>query len=156
MFKIHKKYPAKVTYIKSQKALITTLAQPTWKEFISQRIRWASKGLYVKNTANSLVSLLVLAANFLGIISIILLAIIYPYHSATSYQLLALSFVLKLATDFLLLFFASGFFKKTKLLWVFPTAEIVTMFYISWVGITANFSSYAWKGRNYKSARLNK
>jgi cellulose synthase/poly-beta-1,6-N-acetylglucosamine synthase-like glycosyltransferase len=43
MQKIAQRFPAKVSYLLSKDAIVTTKAAKTWKEFFSQRIRWASK-----------------------------------------------------------------------------------------------------------------
>ena len=43
MHKIWRKYPGRVHYLKSKEAIVSTQPMKTWKEFFSQRIRWASK-----------------------------------------------------------------------------------------------------------------
>ena len=43
MHKIQKKYPGKIGYIKSANAIVQTQPSENLKEFINQRIRWASK-----------------------------------------------------------------------------------------------------------------
>jgi cellulose synthase/poly-beta-1,6-N-acetylglucosamine synthase-like glycosyltransferase len=145
MFKVNEKYSGKIRYVKSKDAIVSTSAQGSLKSFILQRIRWASKGLYSKNHVNSFVSMLVFSSNFLSII-IILLSIVL----GKIFPLLLCSLAIKLLADFLLLLFATDFFGKKKLLWIFPVAEIITMLYIIWVGIAANFLSYSWKDRHYK------
>ncbi len=47
MFKVHNLFPDKVSYLKSKEAIVSTLAQPSLKDFISQRIRWASKRAFI-------------------------------------------------------------------------------------------------------------
>ena len=147
MFKVHKEYPDKIAYLKSKDTIVSTLAQPTLEAFISQRIRWASKGLSSGNRLNSLVSLLVFSANFLSLV-----AILYIIAYGKPFFLLMCGIATKIMADFLLLLFATDFFGKKKLLWLFPFAELFTMLYITWVGIVASFSSYDWKGRRYKHA----
>jgi cellulose synthase/poly-beta-1,6-N-acetylglucosamine synthase-like glycosyltransferase len=145
MFKIHEKYPGKIHYVKSRYAIVSTFAQTTVRNFILQRIRWGSKGLYSKNVANIFVSMLVFCSNFLSV-----LALLYIIVRVKLFPLLVYSLLVKIIADFLLLLFATNFFNKKKVLWIFPVAEIFTMVYISWVGIAANFSSYNWKDRHYK------
>jgi cellulose synthase/poly-beta-1,6-N-acetylglucosamine synthase-like glycosyltransferase len=145
MFKINDKYPGKITYVKSTEAVVTTIAQASLKDFILQRIRWASKGLYSKNKVNSLVSLLVFGSNFISLI-ILLFVILRLKFFPVVMGCLALKFL----ADLLLLSFGTHFFSKKNLLIIFPVAEIITLAYISWVGIAANFSSYSWKDRHYK------
>ncbi len=43
MHKIYKKYPGRVKYLFSKDMIVETAAMPTWKQFLNQRIRWASK-----------------------------------------------------------------------------------------------------------------
>ena len=43
MQKIAERFPGKVSYLLSKDVIVTTRAAKTWKEFFSQRIRWASK-----------------------------------------------------------------------------------------------------------------
>jgi len=145
MFKIHKKYPGKIHYIKSKCAIVVTSAQPSLKDFLSQRIRWASKGLSSKNGFNSFVSMLVFGVNFLSLMAILF---VIAYEKLAPLLIIGIGF--KIAADFLLLLFGTAFFGKKKLLVIFPFAEIFTMLYITWVGIVANFASYTWKGRQYK------
>jgi len=145
MFKVNHKFPGKIRYVKSKDAFVSTSAQDSFRSFLLQRIRWASKGLYSKNFANSFVSMLVFSSNFLSI-----LAIIISFAFARVFPLLLIGLILKVISDFLLLLFATAFFEKKKLLILFPIAELITMFYVSWVGVAANFSSYSWKDRHYK------
>jgi len=145
MFKVHKKYPGKIGFLKSKDALVSTSAPGALKDFLVQRIRWGSKGLHSNNFANSFVSLLVFSSNFLSVVAMLLII-----AKAKLYPLLICGIAIKISADFLLLFFATNFFNKKKLLWIFPFAELVTMLYISGVGIAANFLSYNWKGRQYK------
>ncbi len=145
MFKIHKKYPGMIRYVKSKEAIVSTSAQVSLKDFFLQRIRWASKGVHSKNTANSLVSLLVFSSNFLSIVAIAFILI-----CTKLFPILLCCLGIKIMADFLLLLSGTAFFDKKKLLWIFPVAEIITLLYISWVGVAANFSSYSWKERHYK------
>jgi len=144
MFKIHKKFPGTIHYIKSRAAIVYTSAQPSWKDLFMQRIRWASKGLHSKNGLNSAVSLMVFLANILPIICFIS-ALFHPYFI----KIVLSALVLKALVDFLLLSFATYFFRKKELLLYFPIAVIIVMLYTSIIGLTANFVPYKWKGRNY-------
>jgi len=145
MFKIHQKYPGKICYVKSRDAIVFTDAQNSLKAFVLQRIRWASKGLYSKNRVNSFISILVFASNFFSF-----LAILFSLIFEKIFPVIILGIALKLISDFLLLLTGTLFFERKKLLWIFPVAEFITMAYVSWVGIAANFSSYSWKDRHYK------
>jgi len=45
MYKIWKKYPGKVEFLKSREATVKTEPAATWNEFLMQRKRWAGKSL---------------------------------------------------------------------------------------------------------------
>lgn len=144
LFKMNKRFPGGIGFVKTRDAVIHTQAQSSWKKFFQQRIRWASKGLQSKNGLNSFVSLLVFITNFL--------LLVYPFgllicNNGLFVWLGCLS--TKLVVDFLLLNCAAVFFEKKGLLWLFPVGEIITIFYTSIVGLVANYSSYQWKGRKY-------
>jgi len=144
MFKIHKKFPGSIHYIKDRAAIVYSKAQPGWNAFFQQRIRWASKGLSSKNRLNSAVSLLVFLVNFLplaGFISILICPVFI--------HIVVETVILKVVVDFLLLSFATKFFRKKELLLYYPVAIIIVMLYTSLVGFMANTVTFNWKGRNY-------
>ncbi len=145
MFKVHQNYPGKVWYVKSKDAFVFTSAQATWHDFFSQRTRWTSKGLTSNNRLNSLISALVFAVNFLSVIAILSILVCGKLSGLLMYGL-----GLKILADFLLLLVATSYFGKKSLLWIFPLAELFTMLYTVWVGVTVSFSSYNWKDRIYK------
>ena len=144
MFKLHKKFPGTIHYVKSSNAMVYTPAQASLKDFFNQRIRWASKGLHSGYLLNSIVSLLIFLANFLPLICIIIL-FIYPAFI----KIVLTGLFLKLTIDFLLLSFATKFFKKSNLLLYYPIASVMVMLYVSLVAIMTNFYKYTWKGRTY-------
>src|ERR1700739_1082920 len=143
LFKISEQYPGKIGFIKSPQTIVSTTAQPTWSSFMQQRIRWASKSFKSNNSLNSLVSLLVFVTNLLLLVSGIG-SLVYFSCNLT----LICCLIVKFTVDFLLLTCGTNFFKKQYMLFYFPLGEIVTMCYVSWVGLVANFSGYHWKGRD--------
>ncbi len=144
LFKINKQFPGQIGYLKTTEALVSTAAQPTWSNFIQQRIRWASKGFRSKNQLNSLISLLVFVTNFLLFVSVIGSLVYFSLNLVLMYCIIA-----KFTIDFLLLTCGTNFFKKHHLLGYFLASEVITMLYVSWIGLVANFSRYHWKGRDY-------
>jgi cellulose synthase/poly-beta-1,6-N-acetylglucosamine synthase-like glycosyltransferase len=144
LFKIIREYPGGVGYIKNPDAVVYTEAQPGWRNFLQQRIRWGSKGFRSGSTLNSIISFLVFITNFLLFISVLSSLVYFSIN-----PLLIISLIVKFTVDFLLLNCATTFFSKKRLLRYFWAGEIVTTVYISWVGLVANFSGYNWKGRDY-------
>lgn len=144
LFKMNSHFPGQVGYLKNREAIVYTQAQHSWRLFLEQRTRWASKGFISKNKLNSLVSTIVFVTNFL--------LFIYTIGSLVYFSLnwvFITCLFIKFTIDFLLLTCAIEFFKRRKLLLLFFTSEFITMAYISWIGLAANFSGYNWKGRDY-------
>ncbi|MGP8217575.1 MAG: glycosyltransferase [Bacteroidia bacterium] len=144
LFKINMQFPGQIGYLKNRESIVYTREQTGWKNFLQQRLRWASKGFKSKNYLNSLVSALVFVTNSLMFIYIIASLVSFSFNLTIMYCLF-----LKFTIDFLLLTCATDFFKRRDLLLYFLAGEFVTMIYVSWVGLAANFSSYHWKGRDY-------
>ncbi len=148
LFKMNKKFPGTIRYIKSKEAMVFTGAQPGWSAFFQQRIRWASKGFRGGNYLNTAVGLLVFLSDLLLIISGF-----YLFFNTLYLPVFLLSIFLKSAIDFLLLTYAAKFFDKKNLLTVFLIAEPITIIYTSLVGFAAFVIPYTWKGRKYKVSR---
>ncbi len=144
LFKMNKQFPGQIRYAKNEESIVYTQAQYGWGNLLQQRIRWASKGFKSNNQLNSLISILIFVTNFLLLVYSIGSLVYFSVNLA-----FILSIIVKFTTDFLLLTCGTQFFKKHRLLLYFIPSEFVTMFYVSWVGLAANFSRYHWKGRDY-------
>lgn len=146
LFKIHNKFPGTIHYVKSRRAVVYATAQTKWKVFFHQRIRWASKGFHAKNRLNTATGLLVFFTNFL-LFFYAFLAFFFQGYSTFFLSCI----LLKSVIDFLLLTFAAVFFRKNNLLSYFILSEIITIMYVSLIGLMAYSSAYEWKGRKYNS-----
>lgn len=62
----------KVKFVKSKEAMVVTKAENSWKQIISQRIRWASKTTKQKNSALKGLGITVFITNLMMIILVIL------------------------------------------------------------------------------------
>jgi hypothetical protein len=144
LFKINHEFPGRVGFIKSPEAIVNTQAQLSWKGFLQQRIRWGSKGFKSKNVLNSVVGTLVFITNLLLFISCMGVLVYFPLNTC-----LIISLILKFTVDFLLLNCATDFFRKKRLMLYFLPGELITMLYVSWVGLVAGFWPYRWKERDY-------
>lgn len=145
MHKIFKKYPDDVMFLKSQDAIVKTKPMETFKEFLNQRIRWASKADKYSDIKITMVLIMVYLFNvfvfMLGILSIF-------YHS-----LIYLFVGLILAKTFIELFFlkpVAKFFNKEKFLWWFPAAQTFHIIYTIVAGLLGKFGTYKWKERKVK------
>ncbi|MDQ6755301.1 MAG: glycosyltransferase [Bacteroidota bacterium] len=145
MHKMSEHYPDKVMFLKSQRAIVNTAPATSLKEFINQRIRWASKSDKYADKNITSVLLLVYFFNawivFLGIYS-------FFYHS----MLLGFTGILffKTIVELFFIYPVAKFFNKEKLLWWFPPAQPFHILYIIIAGWLGKFGSYKWKERKVK------
>jgi cellulose synthase/poly-beta-1,6-N-acetylglucosamine synthase-like glycosyltransferase len=143
--KLAKNKKSKLAFIKSEDAIVTTSAPLSFKEFIAQRKRWASKVTGQFNLASFLVASIV----YLFSLSL-LISGIASFFSREMFNSFIFMFSIKFFVDFI--FFASvlKFFKEKLLLFLILPAEIVYILYVVAVGTIAPFGSYKWKGRSHR------
>ncbi len=142
MLKIKKRYPKKILFLKSRKAIVYTYAQKTLKGFVNQRIRWTSKSKAYKDFDLIFTSIIILTINLLLFISLIISLFNFQYFS--NFLILLL---LKSIPDFIFLLVTSNFFNSKKLLILFAPLQILYFIYIVFIGFIGNFAKFKWKGR---------
>jgi cellulose synthase/poly-beta-1,6-N-acetylglucosamine synthase-like glycosyltransferase len=145
MQKIQAQYPDEISFLKSKEVIVNTAPAETLKDFMNQRIRWASKaGSYTDKKIIS-VLLLVYLLNvwlfFLGILSCVYSEVFY---------LFILSMILKTVSELLFMLPVAQFFDKKKQLWWFLPAQPFHILYTVMAGWLGQFGSYQWKGRKVK------
>lgn len=67
MMAIHEKYPESITYALNQNALVTTLPVTGLNKYLSQRIRWASKGSTYTNFEIIFTGMIVFLASLMAV-----------------------------------------------------------------------------------------
>jgi len=143
--KIVKKYKEQVHYLKCNQAIITTKPQATWKNLVSQRVRWASKTSAYNNWFGKLTGLIVLVMNALVIVGFVL-SIIGVLNFKTIFYILFIKF----NVDFFLIYKTALFFNQKYILKRYPYAFIIYPFFSVYVACVSMFSSYTWKDRAFK------
>jgi len=138
-------FPTKVSYLKSEEAIVKTKAQSSWSSFFNQQIRWASKSTAYKSNFSKFVGITVFMLNFVLVISIF----------STTISLLLWKYVLgivlfKLLHDFILIVKTSIFIGATKSLKYYLIISLLYPFFIVIIGGLSLFKSYKWKGRVFK------
>lgn len=134
----------KVHFLKSKAALVTTLPEKTWKGFIEQRVRWASKSSHYKNSFTKLVGLLVVLGNLTMVISFALTVFqAFPLH------FFLIIFLIKTIADVLLHLKFNQFFLKRNKLPRYIINGFVYPFMSIFIVILTIFSGYTWKGRHF-------
>ena len=129
-----------VGYLFHPDAIVLTAAMDTWKGFIMQRIRWASKARYYDDRSITMVLTLVYFFN----LSFICLA----FLGSWSTLLIALAF-----KTFFELFFldpVAKFFKMQPELKYFVFYQPIHIVYNIAAGLFGQLKTYSWKGRKVK------
>jgi poly-beta-1,6-N-acetyl-D-glucosamine synthase len=145
MHKIAKKYPQDVYYLKNRDAIITTKPMESWKDFLNQRIRWASKATYYQDRKIFWVLLLVYLFNLSFLL--LLIAGFWNYYFWISMTIL---WGAKTIVEIPLVYSVASFFSQKSLLKYFFFFQPLHIFYTIIAGWLGQFVSYEWKGRKVK------
>jgi biofilm PGA synthesis N-glycosyltransferase PgaC len=145
MHKIWKKYPDKVHYLRSKEVIVSTQPVKTWKDFFTQRIRWASKARLYDD--KRILSVLILVY----LLNLSFIALLIGGFWNHSYWLAAvLLWFLKTLIEMSFFRSLAIFFNKqwaVKWFFFFQPLHIV---YIVISGLFGQFGKYEWKGRRVK------
>ena len=146
MLKIKQRFPGKIVFNNDPGSIVTTGAQPDLKNFIWQRIRWASKVKYYNEKYIRNTGLLIFATNLILILVATLAVAGWLY-----WMVALLLWILKAAADLLFLFHLASFTSQHRLLFVFLPAQMLYPFYsVAGTLIAMKKMDYNWKNRNYK------
>lgn len=145
MHKIQEKYPERIFFLKSKDTVVETKPSQTLKEFMNQRIRWASKTN--KYTDKKIISVLMLVYLLNAWIFILGIS---SFFFAKAFFLFAISIVIKIIIELFFLYPVARFFDKQNLLWWFIPAQPFHILYTLVAGWLGTFGSYQWKGRKVK------
>jgi cellulose synthase/poly-beta-1,6-N-acetylglucosamine synthase-like glycosyltransferase len=140
MHKMRQTLHKPVGYLFHPNAIVMTAAMDTWKGFIMQRIRWASKARYYDDRSITMVLTVVYFFN----LSFILLALMGSWSSL----IIALGF-----KTFFELFFldpVAKFFKLQPELRYFVFYQPIHIVYNIAAGLFGQLKTYSWKGRTVK------
>jgi cellulose synthase/poly-beta-1,6-N-acetylglucosamine synthase-like glycosyltransferase len=145
MHKIFLQYKDKVKFLKSRKAIVTTKAAQTLKEFVHQRKRWAGKGRKYKLKNITIILVLVYLFHLLILAGLIAGIFIDPL-----FWLAVVSLGLKSFFEAIFLQSVTSFFGKRRLMDYFIPAIPLYLLYINFIGVYANIGTFNWKGRKTK------
>jgi biofilm PGA synthesis N-glycosyltransferase PgaC len=145
MYKIFKKYPQQVFFLKDKKAIVSTQPETSWKGFVNQRIRWASKASHYDDKRIFWVLVLVYAVNllFFGLF-------IASFWNSIFFLAFLLMLFLKIIVEYPFARSVSTFFNQQKLLAYFPFFQPLHILYTIVIGWLGKFGSYQWKEREIK------
>jgi len=125
------------------KAIVYTQAKETLKEFIHQRIRWASKSKGYKDWDIIKVTLIVFTFN-IGL----LLTLILSIFLNSLFSLFLIFFILKIIIDIPILYIICKHIQRRDLLKYYILLQIVYLPYLCFTATAGFTSKYSWKGRN--------
>jgi cellulose synthase/poly-beta-1,6-N-acetylglucosamine synthase-like glycosyltransferase len=142
MFKIYRKYPEKVFFLKHRHVIVSTKPETRWKGFFNQRIRWASKADRYDDKRIFWVLLLVYIINAL----FLALLVAAGWNSWWLWVLLLLLTV-KTSIEYPFVRAVASFFEQQDLMVYFAVLQPFHILYTIVVGWLGKFGSYRWKDR---------
>ena len=145
MEKMFKAYPKKVKFLKSDENIVETNSENTWKLFINQQIRWASKSASYTNLFAKFVGIVVFLENLILLV-LGVYTLLFPQFCI--YVLLV--FTAKIIVDFILIAQTSLFLISTKSLKYYLPVSLLYPFFIVFTGCLSAFKNYEWKDRSFK------
>jgi cellulose synthase/poly-beta-1,6-N-acetylglucosamine synthase-like glycosyltransferase len=146
MRKISKTGKYKIKFCLNTEAMVMTDPNSGIRQFLNQRKRWASKGLYYSDKI--LVCRLIMI--FLFYISLIVQPVLGLTVSDFFFRTFFISIVLKINIEFLIMWKGSDLLKMPRLLGFFLPSEIMQIPYIIYSAISGVFGNYSWRGRKLK------
>ena len=145
MHKIWKQEPGKVFYLKNQDVIVTTQPMLTWKDFIQQRIRWASKTAYYDDKRVFWTLVLIY---FVNIIFFVLL--IGGFWNGMFWVAAILYWVIKTLIEAPFVASVASFYNQHGLMKYFFFLQPLHIAYTVSIGLLSQIGNYEWKGRRTK------
>ena len=145
MTKISKTPGAKIAYLKSPEAIVTTQPQPTWGSFLNQRIRWASKSGKYDDKRLTTVLMLVYVFN----LTLVILALL-GFADVHYWYLLCGMLGIKIIIEYIYMMPVAAFFSRQWTQKYFPFLQLMHIIYIIVAGFLGLAGDYQWKGRKVK------
>jgi cellulose synthase/poly-beta-1,6-N-acetylglucosamine synthase-like glycosyltransferase len=135
-----------VKFCWNKDAVAFTQPNENFRDFLQQRKRWASKGLFYKNKL-LVISLILIYLFYLGFPVQILLSIFLSKIFLIS---LGLSLITKFIVDWIIIKKGVNFLFRNHLMKYFLQTEIFQIVYITLAGFLGTIGNYKWKDRNLK------
>ena len=145
MQKIAQRFPGKVSYLLSRDVIVTTQPAKTWKEFFSQRIRWASKATDYNDV--KIFSTLFLVYFFNCALLALFISGFWMYFLWLG---LVGILILKTIIELTFIYPVAKFYNKQNLIKWFPFFQPIHILYTVIAGWLGVFGSFEWKGRRVK------
>jgi cellulose synthase/poly-beta-1,6-N-acetylglucosamine synthase-like glycosyltransferase len=145
MFKIAKKFPGSIRYLKTRLAIVRTDPAADLNSFLKQRIRWASKANVYSDKTVFQVLLLVYLLNIL-----LLLILALAFFSLTQAAWAVGLLLIKTIAEWRFMRQVARFYDQSSLMVYFPFFQPVHILYTVLAGSFGQFGRYEWKGRKVR------
>ncbi len=147
LHKVSSLYPEKVAFLKSHKAIVYTMAHKRLINFMSQRVRWASKWKAYQRLDVQLVALNVFVVNLL-----LFTAIPLVWLGLLPVPWFVGAYVTKFGIDFLFLDRILLFLRRRRYVWYMLPLQLVYVPYVVGTALAGLFGRYRWKGRTIRTS----
>ncbi len=145
MYKIWKKHPDQVMYLKSRDAIVYTAPIDSWTGFWNQRIRWASKTTHYEDKRVLGTLLLVYAFNLLFPV-----LFIAAFWNQFYWLLIIIYLVGKTLVELPFVYDVARFYNQQYLMRYFFFLQPLHILYTVSIGLFSQLGKYEWKGRRTK------
>ena len=145
MHKIARLHPEGVVYLKRREAIVTTRPALRWREFVHQRVRWASKADRYEDKRIFRVLLLVYIVNVF--LLVVLAGAFFDRRLGWVFLLLL---ALKTLVEYPFVRDVASFFGQQRLMRYFALLQPLHIVYTVIIGWMGKFGSYDWKDRKVK------
>lgn len=145
MYKIKQRYPNKLGYLFHQDAIVTTEPMHSWRDFLNQRIRWASKADRYDDK-NVFRILALVYANNLALLILLPINLLVAGEIAHWLTLMLIKTLVELS----FMRPVAKFYKQQSALLFFPLMQPLHLVYTVLAGWLGKFGSYQWKGRTVR------
>jgi Glycosyltransferases, probably involved in cell wall biogenesis len=143
LFKICNRFDYQsIKFLKDSNAMIMTQPMKTYKDFLSQRLRWVSKSKGYKNITIIITAMVVYLFNL-----VLIAGLMISFFNAQFINLEISLFLLKILFDFPLMLSITRFAKQQNLMWFYLPLQVLNSFYTVGIGLVGNFVRTSWKGR---------
>ncbi len=144
LYKIWRRYPKRIGYLKHQDAMVDTAPPKSWKEMLDQRKRWSGKWKHHRSwTTRGLATFIFIFHSSWLMIHVGALLAWFPW------QWLPALWGLKIGAELSVMRAAFGFQEKRFPWGWFLIGQLLYSPYAVVMGLAANFGSYKWKDRSY-------
>ncbi len=140
LLNVKKKYKNDIKFLKSKKAVVKTKAEKTFKNYVKQRQRWASK-----STGYTDWFIIFVAFSVLFVHISMLASLIFGFFYKKMIILFVLQFFFKSIVDFLFLQKTTKYFNQVFNVKILIITQLANIFLIPYFAISGLFETKKWK-----------